>query len=231
MWGRVNPMWLTSLWKGEVWTQRQTEGWWCETQEEGRISRAGRTWAPRSQGIGLGQTSPHNFRGNQTGFQASSLQTERWHISAVGALGLWYLSQQLSWLIQGVWTVHSLVRAASLADPTGCVLFVCCWGELSCALKTPLNFCGVIIRWLVLGDWTYRQWPDDSGLWTVAQLWPSQEAKPHLLPLSAQNSQGGSVTARFQDPGSHCPCRTNWRKSNTLPRLVTWDAQLPGSCL
>ena len=143
------------------------------------------------------------------------------------------------------------VSAAELPDtrhlhsPRPCHIYICGrshWlcslcvgGVLSCALKTPLNLCGVIIRWLVLGDWMYKQtmarwWTRvDSDPWP--QLWLSQEAKPQPLPSSAQDSHGRSVTASFQDPGSHFWLRTNRRKSNTHPSLITWDAQLPGSCL
>ena len=84
-------------------------------------------------------------------------------------------------------------------------------------------------------DWTYKQtmarWRMRVDSDPCLQLWPSQEAKPQPLPSSAQNSQGRSATASFQDPGSHFWCRTNRRKSNTYPSLTTWDAQLPGSCL
>lgn len=143
------------------------------------------------------------------------------------------------------------VSAAELPDtrhlhsPRPCHIYIfgrshwlcslCGWGCFPVPSRPPWTSVGVIIRWLVLGDWMYKQtmarWWTRMDFDPWPQLWLSQEAKPQPLPSSAQDSQGGSVTASFQDPGSHFWLRTNQRKSNTHPSLITWDAQLPGSCL
>ena len=109
------------------------------------------------------------------------------------------------------------VSAAELPDtrhlhsPRPCHIYIfgrshwlcslCGWGCFPVPSRPPWTSVGVIIRWLVLGDWMYKQtmarWWTRMDFDPWPQLWLRQEAKPQPLPSSAQDSQGGSVTASF----------------------------------